>query len=73
VDGIAESDRQVTLALLAAVVQRMSAMPGQRNIVVVSDGFLVTLKFRREEMRLIEKLSLDAVQHMVVSRFPVIR
>jgi VWFA-related protein len=54
VDTIAESDRQVTLALLTAVVQRMSAMPGQRNVVVVSQGFLVTPKFRQEEMRLID-------------------
>lgn len=55
VSGVAEADTQVTLSLLKGVVQRMSAMPGQRNIVLVSSGFLVTINYLQEETQVIDR------------------
>jgi VWFA-related protein len=53
--GVSEADLQVTLAVLKATVQRMAAMPGQRTIVLVSSGFLVTLNYRQPETELIDR------------------
>lgn len=53
--GVAESDTQISLAVLKASVQRMSAMPGQRTIVLVSPGFLVTQNFLQEEVDLLDR------------------
>lgn len=53
--GVAEADTQVTLATLKAAVQRMAAMPGQRTIVLVSSGFLITLNYRQTEVELIDR------------------
>ena len=47
--GFAEADLQMTLATMTATVKRMTAMPGQRSIVLVSPGFLVTDVYRTEE------------------------
>jgi len=55
ITSLTEADTQVSLAMLKAVVQRMSAMPGQRNIVLVSGGFLVSLNFRQEETQVIDR------------------
>ncbi len=53
--GIAEADTQVTLSVLKALVQRMTAMPGQRTIVMVSSGFLVTLNHRHDEVETMDR------------------
>lgn len=53
--GLADADTQVTLQVLKATVQRMAAMPGQRTIVLVSSGFLVTINWRFAEVDLIER------------------
>ena len=53
--SIAEADVQVTLAVLKATVQRMAAMPGQRTIVLVSSGFIVTLNWRQAETEVIDR------------------
>lgn len=53
--SLGEADTQVTLAMLKAVVQRMSVMPGQRTIVLVSSGFLVTQTFLLEQTTVIER------------------
>jgi VWFA-related protein len=53
--GLSEADTQVALAVLKATVQRMSAMPGQRTIVMVSSGFIVTINYRQQEIEVIDR------------------
>ena len=53
--NFAEADLQVSLAMLKAAVQRMGVMPGQRSIVLVSGGFLVTDTYRPEEMEVLDR------------------
>jgi VWFA-related protein len=53
--SVAEADTQITLAVLKATMQRMAAMPGQRTVVLVSSGFLVTINFRQQEVELIDR------------------
>jgi VWFA-related protein len=50
-----DHDTEASLEMLRAVVTRMSAMPGQRSLVVVSSGFLVLDDRRDEQMALIER------------------
>jgi VWFA-related protein len=53
--SISEADTQVTLAVLKATVQRMAAMPGQRTVVLVSSGFIITIDYRQQEVELIDR------------------
>jgi len=53
--GVAEADTQISLAVLKATVQRIAAMPGQRTIVLVSSGFLVTINHRGEESETMDR------------------
>ena len=53
--SIGEADTQITLSTLKAVVQRMAAMPGQRTVVMVSSGFLVTTNYRQTEGEVIDR------------------
>jgi VWFA-related protein len=55
VNAVAEADTQVTLAVLKATVQRMAAMPGQRTVVLISSGFLITINYRQQEVELIDR------------------
>ncbi|MGA3187778.1 MAG: VWA domain-containing protein [Bryobacteraceae bacterium] len=55
VTNIADADAQITLAVLKASVQRLAVMPGQRTIVLVSPGFLVTINHRSEESETIDR------------------
>jgi VWFA-related protein len=55
VNAIAEADTQVTLSVLKATVQRMAAMPGQRTVVLISSGFLITINYRQQEVELIDR------------------
>jgi hypothetical protein len=41
--------------VLKATVQRMSAMPGQRIIVLVSSGFLITINHRQEQVEVMDR------------------
>jgi VWFA-related protein len=50
-----EADLQTTLSLLKDVVRRMSTTPGQRSIVLISPGFLVTINYRQDEMDLMDR------------------
>ena len=38
---VAEQDRRVTLASIAEFVRRMSSLPGQRELILVSPGFAI--------------------------------
>jgi VWFA-related protein len=53
--SLSEADTQVTLAVLKATVQRMAAMPGQRTVVLVSSGFIITIDYRQQEVELIDR------------------
>jgi VWFA-related protein len=53
--SISEADTQIVLATMKAAVQRMSAMPGQRTIVLVSSGFLVTINYRQQETEVMDR------------------
>jgi hypothetical protein len=44
-----------SLSAMAAVVQRLSVMPGSRSIVLVSPGYLVLSDLRAEEMQLMDR------------------
>lgn len=55
VNSLAEADTQILLSVMKAAVQRMAAMPGQRTIVLVSSGFLITLNYRLHEVELIDR------------------
>lgn len=52
--SIGEMETRLSLKLLNDVVRRMSGLPGQRSVVVVSPGFLV-LDTRTEELDLIDR------------------
>lgn len=57
-----DRDAQAALAGMRNVVARMTSMPGQRNIVLISPGFLVVDDRREEEAGLLER----AIQARVV-------
>jgi VWFA-related protein len=48
-------DRQSSLNAMKATVERMAAIPGQRTIVLVSAGFMVTDPYRSAETEIIER------------------
>jgi VWFA-related protein len=50
-----ETETRLSLKLLGDVVRRMTALPGQRSVVVVSPGFLVLDNNRTEELDLIDR------------------
>lgn len=54
VSSIGEQDTRLSLRLLNDVVRRVSAMPGQRSIVVVSPGFLVVDQ-RFDELEIVDR------------------
>jgi VWFA-related protein len=53
--SITDADAQIALQMLKSSVQRMAAMPGQRTIVLVSPGFLVTQNHRQDEIDVIDR------------------
>ena len=53
--SIGETETRLSLKLLEDVVRRMSALPGQRSVVMVSPGFLVPDDDRTEELELIDR------------------
>jgi VWFA-related protein len=53
--SITDGDAQIALQMLKSSVQRMAAMPGQRTIVLVSPGFLVTQNHRTDEIDVIDR------------------
>ena len=50
-----DQDTEASLEMLRAVISRMAAMPGQRNIVLVSPGFLVLDDRHDEQMALTDR------------------
>jgi VWFA-related protein len=50
-----ENDTRLALSVLKDVVQRMSATPGQRSIVLVSSGFYVPDDYRWDETDLMDR------------------
>jgi VWFA-related protein len=50
-----EQETRVSLAVLTDSVMRMAAMPGQRNLVLVSPGFYLPPDEREEETRLLDR------------------
>lgn len=50
-----DQDTEASLEMLRAVISRMAAMPGQRNIVLISPGFLVLDDRHDEQMTLIDR------------------
>jgi VWFA-related protein len=50
-----DNETEASLEMLRAVVSRMAAMPGQRNIVFISPGFLVLEDRREEQMALSDR------------------
>jgi VWFA-related protein len=50
-----DRDTEASLEMLRAVVSRMAAMPGQRNIVLISPGFLVLDDRHDEQMALTDR------------------
>ena len=52
---LGEQDTRMSLRLLSDVVRRISAMPGQRSIVVVSPGFLVAVELRFDELEVVDR------------------
>jgi VWFA-related protein len=53
--SIGNADTQIALSVLKDVVRRMGTTPGQRSIVLVSPGFLVTLDFRTHESEILDR------------------
>jgi VWFA-related protein len=53
--AIAEQDLQQTLTVLRNIIRRMAATPGQRSLVLISPGFLLTNAFRQDEMDLMDR------------------
>jgi VWFA-related protein len=50
-----EHETRVSLSVLMDTVMRMAAMPGQRNLVLVSPGFYIPAEDREEETRLLDR------------------
>jgi VWFA-related protein len=53
--AVGESELQTTLSVLKDVVRRMTSTPGQRSIVLISPGFLMTMNYRQDEMELMDR------------------
>jgi len=52
--SVGEMEVQVALSVVKDMVRRVSAMPGQRTLVVVSPGFLVTQNYRQAETEILD-------------------
>ena len=50
-----ENDTKTALSLLKDLVHRMSASPGQRNIVLVSPGFFIPADYRQDEIEVMDR------------------
>ena len=48
-------ETQVSLSVLLDTVMRMAAMPGQRNLILVSPGFYTLVEDRQDEAKLIDR------------------
>ncbi len=46
---------QASINVLASVIQRISVMPGSRNIVLISPGFVLLAELRAKEMELMDR------------------
>jgi VWFA-related protein len=53
--GLGEFELQQTLSVLKDVIRRMADSPGQRNLVLISPGFLITTTYRFDESDLMDR------------------
>ncbi len=53
--ALGESETQQTLTVLREVVRRMSLMPGMRQIVLISPGFLITTNYKQDEQEMMDR------------------
>jgi VWFA-related protein len=53
--AIGEAEIQQTLGSLTDVVRRMTSIPGQRSVVLISPGFQITINYLQEEMELLDR------------------
>ena len=52
---LGNADVQVALGVVRDVVRRISTMPGQRSLILVSPGFLIVPDFRTEEVDIVDR------------------
>jgi VWFA-related protein len=52
---LGNADVQVSMAVLKDVVRRISGMPGQRSLILVSPGFLIVPDFRTDEVDIMDR------------------
>jgi VWFA-related protein len=53
--SVGEHDSHVAMTVLSDAIRRMAAVPGQRSLVLISPGFLVTTDYRAEETDIIDR------------------
>jgi VWFA-related protein len=53
--AIGENEAQQTISVLRDVIRRMSSSPGQRGMVLISPGFLMTQTLRFDETELLDR------------------
>jgi len=53
--SVGDQETHVSLTVLREVVRRMSGMPGQRTIILVSPGFIATMDYQQEITEVIER------------------
>jgi len=53
--SVGNQETHVSLTVLREVVRRMSGMPGQRTIILVSPGFIATMDYQQEVTEVIER------------------
>jgi VWFA-related protein len=53
--ALGEAETQQALSVLRDVVRRMTSTPGQRSIVLISPGFLMTINYREDESELMDR------------------
>jgi VWFA-related protein len=59
--SVGTHDVQVTLATINDIARRMSAAPGQRNLILISSGFLVMQDFRDRESDVMDRAARSGV------------
>ena len=52
---VGNHDSHVAMTVLSDAIRRISAMPGQRGLIMISPGFLVTTDYRPEETDIIDR------------------
>lgn len=53
--AVGDADVHLALGVLKDVVRRMSAMPGQRSLILISPGFLLLRDYRQDEIDIMDR------------------